>query len=62
MAPLPALAVPILCANLEGYAEFVFDRPAGNMVLAISAVLVAAGIILTQRLAQVELSAARRDA
>ena len=62
MAPLPVLAVPILCANLEGYAEFVFDRPAGNMVLAISAVLVAAGLILTQRLAQVELSGARRDA
>ena len=62
LAMLPAVVVPILCVNLEGYAGFVFDRPAGNLLLAICTVLVAGGMSIVHRLSQIELARPRRSA
>jgi tight adherence protein B len=62
LAILPAVVVPILCVNLEGYAGFVFDRPAGNLLLAICTVLVAGGMSIVHRLTQIELARPRRSA
>ncbi len=62
LAMLPAVVVPILCVNLEGYAGFVFDRPAGNLLLAICTVLVAGGMSIVHRLTQIELARPRRSA
>ena len=62
LAMLPAVVVPILCVNLEGYAGFVFDRPAGNLLLAFCTVLVAGGMSIVHRLSQIELARPRRSA
>jgi Flp pilus assembly protein TadB len=51
---LPLLVIPVLSSSVEGYAEFLFDRPIGNTLLAASAMLVATGLITVQRLCRLE--------
>jgi tight adherence protein B len=60
LAIMPAAAVPMLCAMMDGYTSFIFDRPLGNLVLAAAAVLVAVGLIAIQRLGRVDASLVRR--
>jgi tight adherence protein B len=60
LAIMPAAAVPMLCAMMDGYTSFIFDRPLGNLVLAAAAVLIAVGLIAIQRLGRVDASLVRR--
>lgn len=51
---LPAAIIPLLSLNVEGYADFLLDRPVGNMLLAASALLIAAGLLMVQRMCRVD--------
>lgn len=51
---LPLAVIPVLSANLDGYAQFLFDRPIGNMLLAVSAVLIATGLVVVQRMCRID--------
>lgn len=51
---LPLLIIPVLSSSVDGYAQFLFDRPIGNSLLAASALLVAIGLIVVQRLCRIE--------
>lgn len=51
---LPVVIIPLMSLNIEGYADFLLERPAGNMLLATSAVLIAAGLLMVQRLCTID--------
>ena len=48
----PFLVVPILCLSIDGYTEFLFERPAGNAIIVIALGLVIAGAFVMQRMTQ----------
>lgn len=51
---LPVVIIPLMSLNIEGYADFLLERPAGNMLLATSAVLIAAGLLMVQRMCTID--------
>lgn len=48
----PFLVVPILCLSIDGYTEFLFERPAGNAIIVIALGLVISGAFVMQRMTQ----------
>ncbi|MFM7809848.1 MAG: type II secretion system F family protein [Planctomycetota bacterium] len=54
LAVLPAIVVPALCMLLDEYAQFMLHSRTGNMMLAISACLLAIGTTLIQRLSRID--------
>jgi tight adherence protein B len=54
LAVLPLVAVPLMCGMVDGYAEFLFHEPQGNVVLAVAVVLLAVGLTSVQRLGRIE--------
>lgn len=51
---LPAAIIPLLSLNVDGYADFLLDRPVGNMLLAASALLIATGLLMVQRMCRID--------
>jgi tight adherence protein B len=51
---LPLAVIPVLSLNIDGYAQLLFDRPIGNMLLALSAMLIATGLIVVQRMCRID--------
>lgn len=51
---LPAAIIPLLSLNVDGYADFLLDRPVGNMLLAASAMLIATGLLMVQRMCRID--------
>lgn len=51
---LPVAIIPLLSLNVDGYAEFLLDRPVGNTLLAASALLIASGLLMVQRLCRID--------
>jgi tight adherence protein B len=54
LAVLPLVAVPLMCGMVDGYTEFLFHEPQGNVVLAVAVVLLAVGLTSVQRLGRIE--------
>lgn len=54
LAVMPVAVIALMTASVEGYSEFVFDRPLGNLLVGISAALVMVGTIAMQRIARIE--------
>jgi Flp pilus assembly protein TadB len=54
LALSPVLAVSVMCAMLDGYAEFLLGTTGGNMMLASAVLMIVAGLLIIQRLARIE--------
>lgn len=54
LAVTPLLAVPMLTTTVDGYAQVLLDRPEGNMLLAVSAIMLVTGLLLIQRMSRVD--------
>lgn len=54
LALSPVLAVSLMCAMLDGYAEFLLGTNGGNMMLASAVLMIVAGLLIIQRLARIE--------
>lgn len=54
LSVMPIIVLFVLSTAVEGYRDFVFNRPEGNMMLAISAGLVMIGILSMQRITRIE--------
>lgn len=48
----PFVVVPVLSVSIEGYSEFLFDRPVGNALIVIALGLVITGAFMMQRMTQ----------
>ena len=48
----PFVVVPVLSMSIEGYAEFLFDRPVGNAIIVVALGLVITGAFMMQRMTQ----------
>lgn len=51
---LPLAIVPVLSINMDGYADLLLDRPVGNALLAASAMLIAGGLLVVQRMCAID--------
>ena len=58
----PVIAVPLMSMNIDGYSEFLLYRPAGNILLAVSAMMLAIGLISVHRISRIELAQNARPA
>lgn len=54
LAVLPLLAVALLCALVDGYAATILDSHHGNVMLALAALMIVAGLAGIQRLGRIE--------
>jgi tight adherence protein B len=54
LSVLPLLAVPLMAWLVDDYLTLLLDRPAGNILLAVSAVLLVAGIASIQRFGRID--------
>jgi tight adherence protein B len=54
LSVLPILAVPLMAWLVDDYLTLLLDRPAGNILLAVSAVLLVAGIASIQRFGRID--------
>jgi len=54
LSVMPIAVIALMTAMVDGYAEFVFERPLGNLLVGLSAVLVVVGIVSMQRIARVD--------
>lgn len=55
---LPLAVIPLLSLNVDGYADFLLDRPVGNSLLAASALLIASGMLMVQRMCRIDRASA----
>lgn len=62
LSVLPLLAVPLMAWLVDDYLTLLLDRPAGNILLAVSAVLLVAGIASIQRFGRIDGTEAGRPA
>ncbi len=60
LALLPIAVVALMSSKVDGYAQFVFDRPIGNGMLALSTVLVVSGLVVVQRMCRIDRAPAWR--
>jgi tight adherence protein B len=51
---LPMIVVPLMCALIEGYREFLLDGKSGNAILGFSIILLVLGLVMIQRLSRIE--------
>lgn len=54
LAVMPILVIALMSAMVDGYSEFVFDRPVGNLLVGMSAALVMVGVLAIQRISRIE--------
>lgn len=54
LAVMPLLAVPLMCWLVEGYADAILHTRPGNIMLGLSAIMAAAGLVSIQRLARID--------
>ena len=52
----PLVVVPLMAMNIEGYSEFILDRPTGNILLATSAMMLAVGLVSVHRISRIEIA------
>ncbi|MAC19898.1 MAG: hypothetical protein CMJ23_09540 [Phycisphaerae bacterium] len=52
LAMAPFVVVPVLSLTLDGYADYVFNRPLGNAIIITSLGLIIAGAYIMQRMTQ----------
>ena len=52
----PVIITPLMAMNVAGYSEFILDRPIGNMLLAVSAILLATGLVWVHRISRIEVT------
>lgn len=50
----PVLAVVLMCSMVDGYAELLLDSESGNLMLALAALAIIAGLAAIQRLGRIE--------
>ncbi len=50
----PVLAVVLMCSLVDGYAELLLNSESGNLMLALAALAIIAGLAAIQRLARIE--------
>jgi Flp pilus assembly protein TadB len=50
----PVIAVTLMSMNVDGYSEFILNRPAGNTILGVSALMLALGLVSVQRICRIE--------
>ncbi len=50
----PVMVVLAMGASIDGYFDFLFDRPMGNLLLAIAATLIVTGMLSLERLARID--------
>jgi Flp pilus assembly protein TadB len=62
LSALPLTVIPLMSTKVEGYAQFLFDRPTGNLMLALSASLIAAGLVIVQRMCRIDQNVAEEAA
>lgn len=62
MSMLPIVAVPLMAWLIDDYLTLLLDRPAGNIMLGLSAVLLVGGIAAIQRFGRIDATAGRRSA
>lgn len=51
---LPVAIIPLMSLNIDGYADFLLERPTGNALLATSALLIATGLLTVQRMCAID--------
>ena len=56
----PLLVIPLMSAISADYADFIMNRPVGNLLVAISAILLATGLVSVQRICRIEIVGSRR--
>ena len=54
LAFFPIIMFLMMGSVVDGYLDFVLDRPVGNMLLLISATLVFVGLVTVQRIGRIE--------
>lgn len=54
IAVLPLIAIPLMSWLLEGYSDILLESRGGNIVLAISSLMIVTGIVLIQRLGRLD--------
>lgn len=54
LALMPFVIVLLMSVMIEGYADFVFKRPIGNLILSLAAVFVMVGVLAIQRISAVD--------
>lgn len=60
LAMTPVIAVTLMSMNVDGYSEFILNRPAGNAILGVSALMLALGLVSVQRICRIELAQSAR--
>lgn len=56
----PLLVIPVMAAISDGYVDFIVNRPAGNLLLAVSATMLAIGLVSVHRICRIEIVGSRR--
>lgn len=54
LAMFPLLVIGAMSVSIDGYFDFLFDEPMGNMLLAIAAALIVVGMLSLENLARIE--------
>ncbi|MCP4014313.1 MAG: hypothetical protein GY728_14505 [Phycisphaeraceae bacterium] len=54
LAMFPLFLVAAMSASIDGYFDFLFDEPMGNLLLAISSALIVVGMLTLESLARIE--------
>ena len=56
----PLLVIPLMSTISDGYTDFIMNRPAGNLLVAVSATMLVAGLVSVQRICRIEIVGSRR--
>jgi Flp pilus assembly protein TadB len=54
LAITPVIAVTLMSINVDGYSDFILNRPAGNAILSVSALMLAIGLVSVHRICRIE--------
>ncbi|MHC4245449.1 MAG: type II secretion system F family protein [Planctomycetota bacterium] len=54
LAVFPLMVIAAMSVLIDGYFDFLFDEPTGNLLLAIAAALIVVGMLSLERLARIE--------
>ncbi|RLS46102.1 MAG: hypothetical protein DWH86_03700 [Planctomycetota bacterium] len=56
----PLLVIPVMSMIFDGYADFIMNRLAGNILVAVSAIMLAVGLVSVHRICRIEIAGSRR--
>ena len=50
----PVFALPLMSMSIDGYSDFILNRPSGNILLAVSTMMLVVGLVSVHRMSRIE--------